>query len=404
MRNLENLKSDVTIVGGGIAGLWSAKEMIDRDLKVSVIESAETLATGPTTRNEGWLHAGTYHAAAIEQSRSAALSVATKIRLGHDAILNFAPEAIDHDTTFALLGSEDMAERALSRWDEANIPYRLVRKSTFDNHDEIDVDRAREIAEVEDKSINTRILCAKLAAYVLDTGNDIVMNARFTPVDDTSAELTVDDQTYTIHSDQFLITAGNGTEDILKQISDDEYRIRYFKSHLMIFPRITRDNYFYVDGGETGFMNHGTASIAGLNRDSIELPEPDYSPVPEKSQLLRDALKRIVPATAQFKLGTTQIESVACVKPDVRRNDSTGPDLDENIFKISDTYTVALPGKMTQAPHMASKLVEQLYGTRPHTQDLGARALVLRDMETFISPRPMDSWLETTSRPTPLLL
>jgi glycine/D-amino acid oxidase-like deaminating enzyme len=402
MRNLENLKSDVTIVGGGIAGLWSAKELIDSGLKVSVIEASDTLATGSTTRNEGWLHAGTYHAAAIEQE-APALSVARKIRLGREAILRFAPEAIDHDTTFALLGSDEVTERAIRRWGEADIPYELVNRASFSNHDGVDLDVVREIAKVEDQSINTRLLCAKLAAYVLSTGNDIVTGAHFMPLDDRAAEFSVDGQVYKALSEQFLLAAGNGTEEILRQVTNEEYSIRYFKSHLMIFPRITRDNYFYVDGRETGFMNHGAASIAGLNRDSIEIPAPDYTPVPIKERLLYDALKRLIPAAEQFQLGTSEIESVACVKPDIRRNDSNEPDLDENIFKISDTYTVAFPGKMTQAPHMAMDLVEQLYSARePRPRELGARALTLSRDDAIaslvsVSPRPMDSWLENGS-------
>lgn len=395
MRNLENLRSDVTIVGGGIAGLWSAKELIDSGLKVAVIEAADTLATGSTTRNEGWLHAGTYHAAAIEQE-TPALNVARKIRLGREAILRFAPEVVDHDTTFALLGSDTITERAIRRWDEADIPYQLLKKTGFPNHDGIDLDVVEEIAEVEDKSINTRQLCAKLAAYVLDSGNKIITGAHFMPLDDKVAEFSVDGQTYKAFSDQFLLTAGNGTEEILRQVADGEYDIRYFKSHLMIFPRITRDNYFYVDGRETGFMNHGPASIAGLNRDSVEIPRPDYAPMAIKERALYDALKRLVPAADQFQLGTPQIKAVACVKPDIRRSDSPEPDLDENIFKASDTYTVAFPGKMTQAPHMAKDVAEQLYARRTQSQNLGARALTL-DAMTLVSPRPMDLWLERTS-------
>src|SRR6266536_2012374 len=231
MRNLENLRSDVTIVGGGIAGLWSAKELIDLGLKVSVIEASDMLATGSTTRNEGWLHAGTYHAVAIEREVSA-FSVARKIRLGREAILKFAPEVIDHDTTFALLGSDAITERATRRWDEADIPYQLVNKASFSNHDSIDLDVVREIAEVEDKSINTRLLCAKLAVYVLSTGNDIVTGAHFIPLDDRTAEFSVNGKVYKAFSEQFLLTVGNVTEEILKQVTDEEYSIRYFKSHL----------------------------------------------------------------------------------------------------------------------------------------------------------------------------
>ncbi len=63
--------SDITVVGGGIAGLWTAKELLERGYSVSLVEKSNALAAGATTRNEGWLHAGTYHSVAIDDERDA---------------------------------------------------------------------------------------------------------------------------------------------------------------------------------------------------------------------------------------------------------------------------------------------------------------------------------------------
>lgn len=44
---------DVTIVGAGIAGLWTAKEMLDVGYSVAVVEKNDHLASGATIKNEG---------------------------------------------------------------------------------------------------------------------------------------------------------------------------------------------------------------------------------------------------------------------------------------------------------------------------------------------------------------
>ena len=390
MRVPETVESDLVIVGAGIAGLWTAKEAIDNGLSVTVVEAAGLLAAGATTRNEGWLHAGTYHSGAIEQ-HEISRTVAEKIVDGHNAILDFAPEAVEHDTTYALLGDEAVADRALGRWSEFGLPFSLIDQWSFDNHDGVLLDGVAALAKVEDKSIDTRMLCAKLAAHVVARGGIMYTDAEFNPLDQGTAEITITNDTLRLQSDNFLITAGVGSGDLLKKVTQDQYSMRYFKSHLMVFPRITRDNYFYVDGGQTGFMNHGNLSIAGLNRDSIALQSPDYQPVPTKERKLYEALVHLVPSARQFALESTQMVGVACVKPDIRNSSSPEPDLDESVQKVSETYTMAFPGKMTQAPHMARMAIESMCSGQAKRE---SSTNIEPELSTYslqtVTPRPMD--------------
>lgn len=128
---MSEFASDVTIVGGGVAGLWSAKELIDRGLTVDVIEKSDYLATGATTRNEGWLHAGTYHSVAIYDEIDAQ-NVTARTVFGHDAIVNFAPESIEHGPTYAFIKEDELAQAALQRWNRFGIQYREVATRDFE--------------------------------------------------------------------------------------------------------------------------------------------------------------------------------------------------------------------------------------------------------------------------------
>src|SRR6185369_3567419 len=85
----ERLSTGVGIIGAGIGGLWTAKELVDQGHDVTVVEQSATIADGQTTRNEGWLHYGTYHAAATEAPGEAA-RVAANTQYGHRRILEFA--------------------------------------------------------------------------------------------------------------------------------------------------------------------------------------------------------------------------------------------------------------------------------------------------------------------------
>lgn len=73
----KSISVDVAIVGAGVAGLMLTKKLSDLGFKVALIEKSSCVADGPSTRNEGWLHRGTYHAASI-QDRSSAVQVARR--------------------------------------------------------------------------------------------------------------------------------------------------------------------------------------------------------------------------------------------------------------------------------------------------------------------------------------
>src|SRR5437870_1580791 len=92
---------DVVISGAGVAGLWLACKLARLGFFILLLEKGPTLAGYASTRNEGWLHRGTYHAAAIP-GRDIALRVARQTCNGFDQTIGFAPEAVEEASqTFA---------------------------------------------------------------------------------------------------------------------------------------------------------------------------------------------------------------------------------------------------------------------------------------------------------------
>jgi glycine/D-amino acid oxidase-like deaminating enzyme len=384
---MSEFAADVTVVGGGIAGLWSAKELIDQGLTVNVVEKSDTLADGATTRNEGWLHAGTYHSVAIE-NEDEIVPVTTNTRRSHEAIVSFAPESIDHAPTFAVTLSDELAHKAVSRWEQTGVGFQEVSKREIPDASRIDTERLSAAFRVDDKSVNSRVLCQKLAHYVFEHGGKFFLGADFVPSGDNTAEVVQGDDRHTLASSRFLITAGTGIKEIVESVTGQELPMRFFKAHLLVLPRLTTDNYFHLEAGEAGLMNHDNTSVVGINRDGIELTTPDRTVVQEKKKLIYDALARLLPSVVQYPINSASVMAVACSKPDVTGGFGETQSLDVNVFEPAPNYVCALPGKMTMAPYLAKKVAGILLSD--NSELIQRRAF---GHPGDITMRPADRWM-----------
>lgn len=388
--------SDVTIVGGGIAGLWTAKELLDRGYGVNLVEKSGSLAAGATTRNEGWLHAGTYHAVAIDNEADASQVTARTI-YGHDEIVRFAPESIDHQTSYAFIRDDELAQRALYRWGRLGVEFREMPYRHF-SAEGFDTDRISAAFAVKDKSVNSVVLCKKLTEYIFEHGGRIFLDASYHPVDDGVAEMSIGDDRHILRSEATIVSAGAGTKDIFQEVTGKPFPMRYFKSHLLVAPRLSNDNFFYVDPMEAGIMSHGNGTIIGINREASEETDAMCGVDSRKVALLRHALGEMLPSTRQ--LDASHFSPVACVKADVVESSAyqAGPvvqDLNIKVLEPAPNYICAIPGKMTEAPALgraAADFIETGRGvtverrSAPNVSFIGESAFP-------ITSRPLDIWL-----------
>jgi glycine/D-amino acid oxidase-like deaminating enzyme len=382
---VSELRSDVAIVGGGIAGLWTAKNLVDRGYSVNVVEKSNRLADGATVRNEGWLHSGAYHGAILEDDDTA-LAVMEKIKWSSNQITEFAPESLESQSTYALLGEGLMARRALDRWRKANIDYRQVADiNTLTDAEGLDSQQTKDVYRVADKSVNTRLLCSKLAHYIIERGANIFTDVVFKSEDEGSATLLTESQEeHTLASDHFVITAGSGTGELMGDFETD-LNLRYFKAHLLWLPRLTRHNYFSIDSYGINFMNHGNSSIAGLNLDTTEVSFPDHTVERERVDRIVEILGQLAPRAMAYE---NVARGIACIKPGMQKGEGPRrPGVEAEIFPLSETYTCAFPGKMTEAPYLAKELVEYLEakGVNP-----SAKMPRISTVAPAVSSRPID--------------
>lgn len=357
---MKEVRSDVVVVGSGVAGLWSAKELVDQGASVHVVEKADTIAAGATTRNEGWLHAGTYHSVAI-QDETAAQQVTERTLYGHDAIVEFAPESIDESTSFALIADPLKVDEALGRWNQYEINYEEVNPQQLRVVDNIDPNRVSAAFRVNDKSVDTTKLCGRLVEYLVDKGCRFSTGVTFTPDDEGCAWLeNKQSELELLKAEQFLITVGTGIKGLLEQLDDQDRLVRFYKAHLLVFRQLTKHNYFYIDENEAGIMNHGRVSIVGINRDGIEQDSPDRTVDPNKARLVYNAITRMLPSTVRQPLSGKTVQVVACCKPDVYESTNDTQSLNARIIEVSPGYTIALPGKMTEAPFLGQHAMRHL--------------------------------------------
>ncbi len=352
---------DVIVIGGGVAGLMSAYKFTQIGLSVAVIEKSPTLASGPSTRNEGWLHRGSYHAASIAD-RTTAIQVAQRCIYGHEQLLSFCPEAIeDRDKRpLAMLADGHRTSEVMSRWDEAGVYYRqLTTKEAQARCETADFSRAATQFEVKDVSINTRLLYRKLVAQAKYAGCEFYLGCEIQAIDGTQVVVVDGDaQRRTLSAQKILYTAGGGAAALLQRFHAVTLPVRYWKSHLVVTRRLADMGVFYLDPNQAAMMHHGEVSVIGFNEDALLSETPDYDVIPERANNLRLGIGRIFP-----NWRPNGAIDVACVKVDLAVDRKDARSLNIAIQEPVKNHIVALPGKLTETPYLTDILASKIHGS-----------------------------------------
>lgn len=392
-------KYHVIIAGAGAMGLWLAYYLAQKGYRVLVVESKQKLASGPSTKNEGWVHKGGYHTAAIADE-STAQRVSIMTQRGHDATLRFCPEAVDRwpSTTFALVRSENI-EFVTSRWRAAGVSFESVsRQAAGGLLSGVKISNYGGIYRCADVSIDTRRVYAKLAREIERLGSSILMNATLASVDAKVFTVRADGVAWIIESDAFVCATGINTKSVVRSLFNVDIPLRYFRSHLIDVPRIGTNNFFGLEPlhGDSPLrdatcMHHDEWTIVGTNKDQVEVsadvfasdPAVAFQPTAKGIEIVVAALRQMMPA-----LELSEVHPRACIKVDAQgaasRSASRFGDLRLSFGEISDSAFWALPGKMTEAPEAARRLVEEVLG--PFLLDRGA------DPSDLVAPQPFRTY------------
>ncbi len=378
IRHLPNRKVDVAIIGGGVTGLTIAKKLDDLGLSCTLIEKRNELASGASTRNEGWLHAGTYHAASIVNPYDAE-AVVDRCRYGYNQILGYAPEAVEELTSrsFAFIKDPSKVDFIVSRWEDFGISHNRRRKEQIQSViPGLKTDSFSEGYIVEDKAINTRLLYSKLATSLGRSPDSTIYTGCQAEIPESNIIKLSGQSTDIIEAKQVVLATGYGSEELIDQMGlSKRYPIRYWKSHLMVVPRVSPHGFFFIEPGEVTVMNHGNKSIIGTNVDGIFVSKPDTSVVPSKQEEMINAFGRAFETPKNLSYLAT-----ACIKIDITQDKNSIPSLNPFILELRKDHLWVLPGKMTETPYVADQAVQQIF------RNLNSGTSVK------ISQRPMDTW------------
>lgn len=394
------LRFDIVISGLGVAGLWLAQKLASLGYSVLGIDKNADLAAFASTRNEGWLHCGTYHGGAIP-FRDIAVRVARQTLDGYRQTLAFAPETVEDTTaqTFAMVRRLDVAE-VESRWSEVGVPFARISKDEFEGIvPQVRTEDVSAIFRVNDVSINNRILYAKLLADAAGKGARFLANASIRSFDGMRACIETPAGTQFCEAQMFVYATGFGTKDFFLTRFDKpiDLRLRLWKSHLIDLPRVAHHGVFCLDAGEATLMHHKGWTIAGFNSDSTAVTEPCFDTVmPSNVEADRAALQRML-GPVDF----TYARPRACIKVD------QDPGADVDVFVAADGTSYPrpqlgvtfgqplpghlwlLPGKMTEAPYVADKVISVIRDQIAPARWVGGRA---GRALPRIAERPIDTY------------
>lgn len=336
-----SIEVDVLVVGGGVSGLETARRCAEHGLRTALIEKSIQVGGGASTRNEGWVHAGTYHAQAIDDEEHA--TVVTQSTLaGHDY---FAREAVEERLarfadTYAFTENSSRVRFIEDRWARFNVQHvRVKPKDLRRSFPGIDTRRIAAAYKVEDFAINTQRLLARLCQRVRISGGLVETGCEVTSQNDDGSYClsTTRGTPMNIRPRVVVVTSGVGSRDLCKAVWGIELVQGFYRSHLLIARPVRRlHSIFSLDAGGVTLMVHGKSIdpsaatyLIGLNRDAEPLPGPDYSIVEAHVEQL--ALE----AQALVGHGFDEYEGYACVKTDIgRKSDNAIYDLRLRVHEL----------------------------------------------------------------------
>lgn len=350
---------DVVVIGTGVAGLMSAMKLARSGMKVLVLEKAEVVGSGSSTRNVGWLHSGAYHAGTIAIADDA-ITVSRQCAYGYDQIRTHYPEVLDDGLieSHVLVRDQNFVLELERRWSEAGVTAkRLTISEAQTAHPEADLSSLAAVYDVKDVSLNTRLLYRRMIAEAKTYGVEFRLGVSLTSHNGhVFAFATRGGPDEEAHTKVTVYACGFSTGEIVKSLHGVEFPYRLWKSHMIITRRLSHKGLFHVDRGESAIIHHGASSIVNLNHDATLVDRPDYKVEEEAVDKVREALIRLFP-----RWNEPEYHVVACIKTDVPETAESSRSLNINIQEILPKTICVLPGKLTETPYLTDRLVQMVH-------------------------------------------
>lgn len=368
-------KYDVVIVGAGIMGLFLAKKLLTIGLSVIILEKGSELANGPSAKNEGILHRGTYHSYAIDDVGES-IEVARKCIYGYDQILAQYPEVFEEFflETIAIIKDKKNYLKAIDRWDKAGVLYKNI---TYERAKKIlpEVKISEEFLyfKIKEKAINTRLLLHTILKQIESFDNIKILRGvhQIKFIDKFKISATYGDGVENINFDYIVYSSGKGTKKIFKEEFNIELPIRVFKALLLVTKRLSKNNIYFLDEREVSIFQHGDKSIIGQTKYNKQcLHEEDYE--------IDDDLKHsLINKVKEYFDFDDKNAMIFCSHKVDYGGENDFHSLDSKLNEPFNNHFIAMPGKMTEVPWLADYIMREIFK---------------RKNDSIISERPCDKF------------
>lgn len=347
----------VLVVGNGIAGWAIAVGLAEAGFPTRLLDAGQ-VGTAATLKNEGWLHAGTYHAVS-QATDAAALAVADRTQRGGRAILRDFPEVLERvsDRSVALISHDLEIEAVVDRWHLCGVEARsLTLAQTRDLLPELALGDTRAAFLVADQAVNSALLIDRLRNRFVRAGGK-VLRGTAAGLPDEGVEIAKANGSLRHVTPALTVWAAGyaGIRMAAPLLAAQGLTPRLWRSHLLISDPVSTRSWFELQPGGLGHMHHLTHCVIGLNDDAVDITHAVEGDDPGdlKADLaFRSGLDRFGLLPVLDHNGRV----VPCTKVDLAAAVGTNRDLIlRSVFARPD-LVVALPGKMTEAPVLAAEV------------------------------------------------
>ncbi len=366
----KSVKTDIVIIGGGIAGLWLLNRLRQLGYSVILLES-NTLGGGQTHKAQGIIHGGMKYALAGEATSSMeaiadmpkvwqkCLRGQGEIDLTHVPVLSeqqylWSPNALAAKLAgfFAGLALKGNI-KTLSKEEFPELFQHPKFKGQVYSLDEIVIDvnsLVRELVKPNQDVIFKMDPFTEEALQIDATGRLVSLDAQVS----TRKSLQIQAQKY-------IFTAGSGNELLIKKLIHVDIATQRRPLHMVLVktsmpyslyahclglgmtPRITITTHKMKDGNTAWYLG-GQLAEEGVKRSATEQ-------IQEANKELCHLFPWLDFSTAQF--ATFRVDRAEPLQPGGKRPDSVCVEESENIM-------VAWPTKLAFAPKLAAEIIQRL--------------------------------------------
>ena len=394
-----DIQTDILIIGGGIAGLWLLNRLSNEGYSALLLEHNE-LGSQQTIASQGMIHGGLKYALSGTLSDSSETIAAMPERwrqcLHDQGDVSLAQTQLLSDN-FYLWSSSGLSSKLATFFASKATRGRINPVADDDKPAVFQSKKFRgKLYQLIDLVLDVPSLISNLQTNYADRIYKIDWNAsHWHQKSDDTQELIIknNDKVFSINCQRIVLTAGAGNEKLMSdlELSKPQMQRRPLQQVVMKTtyphplyghciganpsPRLTVSTHPEADGRMAWYLG-GDLATQGIDK--------------EPEALIKEAQKELKRVLGWIDFENTEWSTVKVDRAEPKQNALVKPD-DAFVTKASNQVIVGWPTKLTLAPRLADKVLQQL--TSDNVQPLANTTSTLDLPQPLIAKLP---WIGLT--------